>query len=53
MYIQSSSTSETDKFYRVSNFITPFNQKGIKERENKSSDPFFNGPLKHWRVVAM
>ena len=27
--------SDTDKFYRVSYFITPFNQKGIYEWESK------------------
>ena len=29
--VQSSSTSETVRFYTVSYFITPFNQKGISE----------------------
>ena len=36
--IQSSSTSETDNFYRVSYFITPFNLKGIWMNGNKKVD---------------
>ena len=40
--VQSSRTRKTDRFYRVSYFFTPFNQKGIHEWEYKKSDSFLN-----------